>query len=158
MFSNGIDKSTLPPGLQKLFEASQDSAKERSANKELGKDDFLLLLTTQLKYQDPLSPMTNEDFVAQLAQFSSLEQMNNVSLSQERSTHVAMIGKYVVGYDKETSLEVKGIVTGVIFEDDKPKLVIATSAGLDAVLSMEDLEEIQDMPPEPADSDSAETE
>lgn len=45
----------------------------------LGKDQFLQLLVTKLQYQDPLEPMQDEDFVAQLAQFSTLEQMSNIS-------------------------------------------------------------------------------
>jgi flagellar basal-body rod modification protein FlgD len=45
----------------------------------LGKDEFLQLLITKLRYQDPLKPVTDEDFVAQLAQFSTLEQMNQIS-------------------------------------------------------------------------------
>jgi len=48
-----------------------------SAN--LGKNDFLKLLTTQLKNQDPSSPMKGREFAAQLAQFSSVEQLNNIS-------------------------------------------------------------------------------
>ena len=45
----------------------------------LGKDAFLELLVTQLQNQDPLNPMDDKEFIAQLAQFSSLEQMSNVA-------------------------------------------------------------------------------
>jgi flagellar basal-body rod modification protein FlgD len=51
----------------------------------LGKDDFLQLLVTKLQHQDPLKPMDDEDFIAQLAQFSSLEQMNNIARGIETS-------------------------------------------------------------------------
>ena len=45
----------------------------------MGKEDFLKLLVTQLRYQDPMSPEDPKDFVAQLAQFSSLEQQMNTN-------------------------------------------------------------------------------
>ena len=50
-----------------------------SPDRVLGKDDFLQMLVTQLKFQDPLNPMDNTAFVAQLAEFSALEQMQNVN-------------------------------------------------------------------------------
>ena len=45
----------------------------------LGKDEFLQLMVTKLQNQDPLNPMEDEDYIAQLAQFSSLEQLTNIS-------------------------------------------------------------------------------
>lgn len=76
------------------------------ATDELGKDAFLKLLTVQLENQDPTSPVENEAFVAQLAQFSSLEQlvglqdtMNNVYLgisAMNNSSMSNLIGKEVV--------------------------------------------------------------
>ncbi len=59
-------------------ELKQDKKKTGDSS-ELGKQQFLELLTTQLEHQDPLNPMNDKEFVAQLAQFSSLEQLTNIS-------------------------------------------------------------------------------
>jgi len=56
-----------------------DSSGSVKAKKDLGKDDFLNLLVTQLKHQDPMNPMQSQEFSAQLAQFSSLEQLFGVN-------------------------------------------------------------------------------
>jgi len=50
----------------------------------LGKDDFLNLFVSQLKYQDPMNPMDNTQFTAQLAQFSTLEQLYNMNNTMEK--------------------------------------------------------------------------
>jgi flagellar basal-body rod modification protein FlgD len=69
---------------------------------ELGKDDFLKLLITQLSHQDPTKPLEDREFVAQMAQFSTLEQMTNMNgeLSKvlgllARSQAVNLLGKTV---------------------------------------------------------------
>ena len=64
-------------GQVNISETSQET--EKKTGSALDKDDFLMLLVTQMKYQDPLEPESNTEYVAQLAQFSSLEQMQNLN-------------------------------------------------------------------------------
>lgn len=65
------------------YDAMQTSTSTNRMNDALDKDAFLQLLVTQMQYQDPLDPQDNSEYVAQLAQFSALEQMTNVYKSVE---------------------------------------------------------------------------
>lgn len=92
-------------------------------NESLGKDSFLQLLVTQLRYQDPLSPMDNKAFISQMAQFSSLEQMSNMNKNMESFLRVeslsqgaAMVGKTVETIDAESGEVISGEVQRVSFE------------------------------------------
>ncbi|MDR0463506.1 MAG: flagellar hook assembly protein FlgD [Treponema sp.] len=62
----------------------------RQPQQELGKDDFLKLLITQLSYQDPTAPMDDKQFIAQMAQFSTLEQMTAMAGDFNKLTSMLM--------------------------------------------------------------------
>ena len=97
-------------------------ANARTPDDELGKDAFLQLLVTQMSNQDPLEPMDNSAMMAQLAQFSALEQMQNLndqftnfSGNVDQLNYVTaqgLIGRYVQGIDTEGKA-VKGFVDSV---------------------------------------------
>ena len=94
----------------------------------LGKDDFLQLLITQLQHQDPMNPASDTEFIAQVAQFSSLEQMQNMNSATQQQQGYALIGKYISGSisDEATGAtsEVSGQVTGVRMSSGKVLLMI----------------------------------
>lgn len=89
---------------------------------EMGKEAFLEMFTTQLKHQDPLNPMDNTEFTAQLATFTSLEQLFNMNENMEQMLQyenslnnvlaVSMIGKEVT-----TEESAGAVITGITFEE-----------------------------------------
>lgn len=62
----------------------------------LGKDAFMTLLVTQMQNQDPLNPSTDTEFIGQLAQFSSLEQMENLNSTLANQNAFSLVGKNVI--------------------------------------------------------------
>jgi len=103
-------------------------------NAIVGQDDFLKILLTQLRFQDPLKPIDNQEFVAQLAQFSSLEfsrqqsdRIEALLTIQSASQSLSLIGKTVeIATDAGSQV---GTVTAVRFDNGNPLLTIRTAAG-----------------------------
>ncbi len=97
--------SSVTDSLNSLANPIDYVQQDAAASSELGQEEFLQLLVTQLNYQDPLNPMENEEFIAQLAQFSSLEQLMGLNsradamamnqVSQMSSSAISFIGKEV---------------------------------------------------------------
>jgi flagellar basal-body rod modification protein FlgD len=101
--------------------ASSEPAARSPGTQEMDKEAFLRLLLTQLKYQDPLSPTQDKEFIAQMAQFSALEQMRNMSSTLERSASYALIGKMVKASARDEAtgenIEVEGLVDAVVVKN-----------------------------------------
>lgn len=128
--------------VNKVWMQSQDnkSSGQVSHTQELGKDDFLQLLVTQLRFQDPMEPIKEREFIAQLAQFSTLEGVNNLSrdlgtiADLERAllwqsadqAAVSMLGCQVTLATEDG--EVTGIVKGVRWHGGRPQIVVEGQA------------------------------
>ena len=93
----GINSTDLSTALDELTYTDLESGTKSNVrgSSDLGKDEFMKLLTTQMQYQDPLNPQSDQDFIAQLAQFSSLEQMQNLNSTFNNTSAYALIDKYV---------------------------------------------------------------
>lgn len=112
-------------GKVNISESSQET--ERKVGSSLDKDDFLMLLVTQMKYQDPLEPTSNTEYVSQLAQFSELEQMQNLNQTTTNTSAYTLVGKEVYIERSSTtgdSVSVQGTVDYVTIQNGKAKVCV----------------------------------
>lgn len=102
--------------------ASETSVKKAAQSNGMGKDAFLQLLVAQMKYQDPLEPTSNTEFISQYATFSQVEQMQNMAATMELSRASSMVGKLVeveTTDSKGDSKSIQGTVEFVVYENNK---------------------------------------
>lgn len=113
--------AAMGPEEQALLQLQVDSFNKslavngRTAKTELGKDDFLTLLIAQLSHQDPTAPMEDTQFIAQMAQFSTLEQMMNMGLGLERLASLLGSSEASAAVGKSVDIESGGsVISGTI--------------------------------------------
>ena len=99
-----------------------NTANGRKASQQLGKDDFLKLLITQLTNQDPTSPMEDTQFISQMAQFSSLEQMTNMNESFNKMAGIISSSQAASTLGKTVELDI-GVVEATSFGNNPQVMV-----------------------------------
>lgn len=108
----------------KILDSVSSTEKKATENaSSLGKDDFLQLLVAQMKYQDPMEPTSNTEYIQQYATYSELEQMMNMSETMDLQRASTMVGQTVyVEYTTATGEDkaVEGVVDYVYYESGTP--------------------------------------
>ncbi|MHA0855968.1 flagellar hook capping FlgD N-terminal domain-containing protein [Paenibacillus sp. CMAA1364] len=107
------------------YSASNVKEASKKDSTIMGKDQFLKILITQLQNQDPMQPLQDKEFIAQMAQFTSVEQLMNISsqlttLNQSLGSVSGLIGKeisWIDESDKGNSDILKGIVSSIVVRD-----------------------------------------
>jgi flagellar basal-body rod modification protein FlgD len=103
--------------------------KETGASQEMNQDMFLSLMLEQLKYQDPMEPMSNTEFLSQQAQFTQVSELQELNASLSQNNYVmqtlALVGKEVTITDPNNTKEtITGKVTEAPFSGDSSAIVI----------------------------------
>jgi flagellar basal-body rod modification protein FlgD len=122
--NNAAWSSAVPSSIKTTAKAANDALTAKTGQSGMGQKDFLTLFTTQLKNQDPLDPVKNEAFVAQLAQFSQLEATTGMATSlsdfvtsqagQQITSSSNLIGKKVSVPDGPAQLTAGTPVEGIV--------------------------------------------
>ena len=151
--SNAFNTITVD-GVTYNAAAYEKSQQTTTKTNDLDKDAFLQLLVAQLQNQDPLEPQDNGEFIAQMAQFSTLEQMNNMTSSMDKISELVsnidtsvlvgqlsgMIGKGVEWMNQTSTADengnpvtetssLSGVITGVTVASGVTKIIATDSEG-----------------------------
>jgi flagellar basal-body rod modification protein FlgD len=100
-----------------------------SGIQQVDKQEFLMLLVAQLRNQDPSKPMEDREFVTQLAQFNTLEQMQQMNRTMSAVSEMTVLGQLASFVGKQVSAvqngtTVEGVVSGVTLVDGTPRLIV----------------------------------
>ncbi len=114
--------------------AAQTVTVERSQQRDvLGKLDFLQLLITQMRYQDPLTPIDDQEFATALAQFSALEQQTEQTRWLQLNYGLGLVGQRIT-YHTADGIHT-GVVSSVRIQSGKPVLMVGeTAVSIDQVV------------------------
>jgi flagellar basal-body rod modification protein FlgD len=111
--------------------------------KTLSQKDFFKLLIAQMTAQDPMNPLSNAEFMGQMAQFSALEQTKALEseVSKMRSEQQLLQANTLIGRDVDvttsTGVVTTGTVTGVAIDDGKPQVIVnGATYGMDQILTI----------------------
>lgn len=108
--------------IQETVSQTSVSGSTSSSSTGMDKEAFLQLLVAQMKYQDPLEPTSNTEYISQYATFSQVEQLQNMSSSLELSRASSMVGQTVLISSTNangTTTQVQGVVEYVKYENNK---------------------------------------
>jgi flagellar basal-body rod modification protein FlgD len=121
-----------------------DEAQKRKTDGSLGKDDFIKILIAQMKNQDPTQPLQDREFIAQMAQFSSVEQLQNMALEmtklrQSIGMASGLIGKTISWEELSEGSTVpimkSGVVDSITIKDGNQHARVGeTNVSLDRIL------------------------
>ena len=103
-------------GISSDFDFAPSTGNIANTDNNLGKDAFLNLLVTQLQYQDPLEPASDTEYIAQMAQFSTLEQLQNLNNGFSSFKAYELVGKSVTANANGNTIE--GVVESIKIQSD----------------------------------------
>ena len=135
-----------PDGSVNQVGTPDNNREETKGTSKLGKDAFLNLLVAQMKYQDPLNPTSDTEWIAQMATFSTLEEMQNMNTTMGNSQALSLVGKTVLINSNDKL--VGGKVDYVVMQAGKAYLAVNEKLysidDLDTVASEEYLKKLED--------------